>query len=99
MSADLSSPESSAGARGSAQTLPEDWTCDRCGKTSAETTVFWPRSRMDLDERVTLKEYGVDEGQFFNGKDVALCGQCNGSHWSAPIEKLCEPPQGGSDVR
>jgi hypothetical protein len=54
---------------------------------------------MDLDERVTLKEYGVDEGQFFNGKDVALCGQCNGSHWSAPIEKLCEPPQGGSDVR
>ena len=91
----LASPEpkrkSSAPSAGLEQSLPEDWTCDRCGKTSAETTVFWPISRMDLDERVTLNEYGVDEGQFFDGKDVALCGQCNGSHWKPPNDQAQRP--------
>lgn len=64
--------------------IPLDWLCVACGKESASAATFRPLSCMLLDERMTLGDYGQDEGQFFDGEEIALC-DCGHSHWKPPL--------------
>lgn len=64
--------------------LPMKYECTQCGSTAEEAAYYAPVSRMEVDQRATLEEYGIDIDQVKAHGEIALCVNCGNSHWDKP---------------
>lgn len=63
---------------------PDDWTCNECGTASWKSAIVIFRREMLPEERVSLDQYGPDEGIFCDSDEIVICGCCHHSRWERP---------------